>query len=181
MIKDKLLDKKSICHALLYSTENPQILIPIKGVIEDIHFEEDIPHYTIKLIKFYDGINFLKEHLYDKAFLLKHKGKPRPLLIPKKIKNTSELENWFNDESTYRFSIESSFVVKTKAEMMDLFNKIQEYVIIKHLRLIRDVTIRQSYDGPFKISSKVEFIERLRRMYGDKFNLNEFERYSDFI
>ena len=47
MIKDELIDKKSICHFLLYSTSNPEILIPAKGIVEDIHFEEDIPHYSI--------------------------------------------------------------------------------------------------------------------------------------
>jgi len=43
------------------------------------------------------------------------------------------------------------------------------------LRLIKDSTIRPLYEGPLKISSKVEYKERLRRMYGDKFNNDDFE------
>lgn len=181
MIKDKLLDKKSICHALLYSTANPNIIIPIKGIIEDIHFEEDIPHYSIKLLKFYDNIHFLKENFFDKPFLLKHKGKAKVIQIPKTIKTVPELQNWFIDDCKSRFCVESSFVVRTKIEMSDLFNKIEEYLLIKYLRIIRNSTIRPMYEGPLRISSKIEFKERLRRMYGDKFDNNSFDQYSDFI
>ena len=181
MIKDKLLDKKSICHALLYSTANPNIIIPIKGIIEDIHFEEDIPHYSIKLIKFYDNIHYLKENFFGKPFLLKHKSKAKTFIIPKKITTVPQLENWFIDECVHRFCVESSFVVRTKIEMAELFNKIEEFLIIKHLRLIRNSTIRPMYEGPLRIASKIEFKERLRRMYGDKFDNESFERYSEFI
>jgi hypothetical protein len=180
MIKGNLLDKKSICHALIYSTSSPEIMIPIKGIVEDIHFEEDIPKYSIKLIKFYDNINFLKENFIGKPFLLKHKAKPKSFQIPK-FKTVVELENWFIDECPHRFCIESTFVVRTKIEMTELFNKIEEYVLIKHLRIIRESSLRSLYQGPFKIQSKIEFKERLRRMYGDKFNGSDFDEYSDYI
>jgi hypothetical protein len=180
MIKDKLIDKRSICHSLLYSTSYPEILIPIKGVVEDIHFEEDIPHYSIKLIKFYDNIHFLKEHFIDKPFLLKHKSKPKSFQIPK-FKTVVELENWFIEECTHRFCVESPFVVRTKIEMVDLFNKIEDYLIIKKFRSIRESTIRPLYEGDLKISSKIEFTERLRRMYGDKMNSEKFDEFSNFI
>jgi len=180
MIKTELINKKSICHALLYSTSSPEIIIPIKGIVEDIHFEEDIPHYTIKLIKFYDHINFLKEHFYGKPFLLTHKGKPKAFHIPK-FSTVNELENWFIDECTHRFCVDSPFVVKSKIEMQDLFDKIEDYIFIKHLRLIRDSSMRGLYRGKVKITSKFEFKERLRRMYADKFTDDEFEEFSDFI
>jgi hypothetical protein len=181
MIEAELLNKRSICHALIASTNSPDILIPIKGVIEDIHFNDQIPYYDIKIIKFYDTIEFLKRHLYDRPFLLKYKGKSKGLVIPKKIKTASELETWFSEESVYRFCIESTFVTRTKNEMSELFNKIQEYLIIQNLRTIRTSTIRGLYEGPFKIASKIEFKERLRRMFGDRFTDEDFSRLSDSI
>lgn len=182
MIKTELLNKRSICHALLYSTSYPDVIIPIKGVIEDTHFEENIPHYTIKLIKFYDHINFLKEHFINKPFLLKYKHKPKAFLIPaKNSRNVVDLENWFIDECTHRFCVESSFVVRTKIDMTVLFNKIEDYLIIKHLRVIRNSSMRGLYEGNLKVSSKIEYKERLRRMYGDKFDGNDFEEFSEFI
>lgn len=181
MITTELLNKKSICHALIASTNSPEILIPVKGVIEDIHFNDQIPYYDIKIIKFYDNIDFLKRNLYDRPFLLKYKGKSKALSLSNKIKTASELENWFSSESTYRFCVESTFVVRTKNEMMDLFNKIQEYLIIQNLRAIRNSVMRPLYDGHFRINSKVEFNERLKRMFGDRFNDEEMSRLFDSI
>lgn len=180
MIRTNLLDKKSICHALLYSSNNPEIIIPIKGIIEDIHFDQDIPYYSIKLIKFYDNIVFLKDHFIDHPFLLKYKSKPNRFHIPK-VKTVAELEIWFSDECTHRFCVESTMVVRTKLEMAELFNKIQEYLYIKNLRNMREIGSRGLYEGPFKIPSKIEFKERLRRMWGDKFDSKGFDDFVDFI
>jgi hypothetical protein len=178
MIKSELLDKKSICHVIIYSSQDPETLIPIKGIVEDIHFNADIPFYSIKLIKFYDNINFLKENLYDRTFLLKYGEKPKRFQIPR-FKTVVELENWFIDECSHRFCVQSNFVCKTKGQMSGLFNKIQEYLIIKNLRVIKKSSIRGLYEGPLKIQSNVEFNERLKRAYSDKFNgdIDEFLSY----
>jgi hypothetical protein len=180
MIKTEILDKRSICHAIIYSTHDPETIIPIKGLVEDVHFHQDIPYYSIKLIKFYDNINFLKEHLYDKPFLLKYGDKPKRFSIPKK-KTVTELENWFIDECTHRFCIESNFVRRTKIEMVELFNKIEEYLIIKHLRIIKKSSMRSLYEGPVKIQSTIEFNERMKRAYGDKFNGNDADEFLSFV
>jgi hypothetical protein len=178
MIKSDLLDKKTICHAIIYSSQDPEIIIPIKGIVEDIHFNADIPYYSIKLIKFYDNINFLKEHLYDRTFLLKYGEKPKRFQIPK-FRTVAELETWFIDDCSHRFCIQSNFVCRTKLQMSDLFNKIQEYLILKNLRIIKKTSTRPLYEGHLKISSNIEFNERLRRAYGDKFegDIDEFLSY----
>jgi len=72
-------------------------------------------------------------------------------------------------------------VVRSKSEMVELFNKIQEYLIVKNLRSIRDTSIRPLYDGKLKIASKIEFRERLKRMIGDKFDQGEFDQFIEFI
>ena len=65
--------------------------------------------------------------------------------------------------------------------MIELFNKIEEYIIIKHLRSIRESSNRHLYSGPLKIQSKVEFAERFKRMYGDKFDKNSIDQYLNCI
>jgi hypothetical protein len=168
MIQTELLNKKTICHALISSTNSPEILIPIKAVIEDIHFSEDIPHYDLKVIKFYDGIDFLKKNILNRYFILGYKKKAKPVVFSKTIKSAAELENWFSDESTYRFCVESTFVVKSKEEMVSLFNKIQEFLIIQKFRSIRTSIMRPLYRGSLRIDSKVEFEQRIRRAFSDK-------------
>ena len=180
MIKSELIDKKSICHALLYSTRNPEVVIPIKGIVEDIHFNAEIPYYSIKLIKFYDNINFLKAHFIDQPFLLKYGDKQRTFTIPK-VNNVVELETWFLDECRHRFCVESNFVTRTKNEMSELFNKIEEYVIIKHLRSIKETSMRGLFEGPMKVSSFVEYNQRFKRAYNDKFTDNDIDEFLSFI
>jgi hypothetical protein len=181
MIKTDLLDKKSICHAIIYSSRDPETIIPIKGIIEDIHFQEDIPYYSIKLIKFYDNIHFLKEHFYEQPFLLKFNHKPKTFAIPK-FRTVNELESWFIDECTHRFCIESNFVTRTKIEMASLFNKIEEYLIIKHYRSIKKSTMRHLYEGPLKMQSGIEFNERMKRAFSDKFNnQDDIDEFLSFI
>ena len=101
-----------------------------------------------------------------------YKGKSKPLKIPK-FTTTAELETWFSDKTSYRFCVESNFVVKTKIEMLDLFHRIQEYIIYKELRSIRRTIMRSAYEGDLKLSSKIEFDERIRRAFGDKFKSEE--------
>ena len=181
MIKSKILDKRSICHALLSSTRNPEIIIPVKAVIDDVFFDENIPTYVLKIIKVYDNIHFLKEFLYDTPYLTNHKGKSKPLKIPK-FNTTAELEIWLSQKTTYRFCVESNFVVKTKIEMLDLFHRIQEYIIYKELRSIKRSIMRSSYTGPLKINSKIDYNERIKRAFGDKFkNKEDLDSFIDSI
>ena len=115
MIKSNLFDKKSLCHALLQSSSEPEILIPVKAIIEDIKLNEDTPLYLVRVIKFYDNIDFLKWGFYDSSFRTSFNLKiSRPLKIPKKINNIAQMEQWLGSESNYRFCVESNLVFKTK-------------------------------------------------------------------
>ena len=169
MIKVQILDKKSICHALLTSTSDPETIIPIKGVVDDVFFEEDIPVYSIRIIKFYDNIHFLKTNFIGKSFLTNYKGKPKPIAIPKEIKAIGEMENWLGEKSKYRFCVESNLVVRTKIEMMELFNRVQEYLILQKLRAIKKIVLRTPYEGPIKLNSTTEFDNRIQRAFSDLF------------
>jgi len=182
MIKIQILDKRSICHALLTSTHDPEIMIPIKGIIEEVYFEENIPVYSIRIIKFYDNIHFLKNHFIGKSFLTNYKGKPKPIYIPKEIKTTIEIENWLGENSKYRFCVESNLVVRTKNEMMQLFDRVAEYLILQKLRSIKKIVLRTPYNGPLKLNSSAEYSIRIERAFSDLFtSSDETKKFIDNI
>jgi len=170
MIKKEILDKRSLCHCLLNSTTDPQVIIPIKGVIEEVYFEEDIPVYSIRIIKFYDTINFLKANFIGKSFLTNYKGKPKPIQIPKSVRTVDDLNNWLGEQSKYRFCVDSNLTFKLKNEMFDLYQKIQEYLICQKLREVREILLRPSYKGPIRLNSKPEWDYRMERAFSDLFN-----------
>jgi hypothetical protein len=173
MIRTELFDKKSLCHALLQPSSDPDILIPVKAIIEDIHFDEDIPVYSIRVIKFYDSIDFLKYAFYEKSFITVVNRPARALKIPKHIRTLAQLEEWTGQNTKYRFCVESNLVSKSKADMIELFNKIQEYLICQKLRFIKRVSTRAIYEGPLKISSHSEFNNRIRRGFSDLFEAED--------
>jgi len=65
--------------------------------------------------------------------------------------------------------------------MSELFNKIEEYVIIKHLRSIKESSFRGMYEGPLKISSFVDFNQRFKRAYNDKFDEGDADEFLSYI
>ena len=60
MIQHKLFAKGEYCHALISTAANPNILFPVRGIIYDVKMDEYNPQYQLKIVKFYDDINFLK-------------------------------------------------------------------------------------------------------------------------
>jgi hypothetical protein len=179
MIKTEIFDKRSICHGFVSSTSRPDVLIPFKGVIEDIQFHEDFPRYSIKIIKFYDNIYFLKEFLGDGLYQQKFDSKPKPINIPSTIKTVPDLESWI---SSIRFVVETNFVVKTKNEMVEIFTKLQEYLITKAYREIQHFSVRPLLESPLRLESKVELKARIKRMYGDKFkSIEDLDSFLDCI
>lgn len=179
MITSNILDKKSICHGFISSTSKPDVLIPFKGIIEDIQFHENFPRYSIRIIKFYDNIYFLKEFLMDGFYQQKFEGKPKSITIPSAIKTVPDLESWI---VSCRFIVESNFVVKTKNEMVEIFTKLQEYLIAKAYREIQQFSVRSLLESPLKLESKVELKARIKRMYGDKFkSVEDLDSFLDCI
>ena len=166
MIKHKLIDKGSVAHALISSVHEPNILMPVKVIIKDIKFDEYNPLYLVKIIKFYDNINFLKKYFIDNSFPNAFGKKSRPFWIPKDIKNVQSLENYLNkEEGRFYIVVDSIYTVRYKNELNDIFNKIQDFLIQRNISELKGMSTRNFYSGNFKFSTNIEFFVNLRKMY----------------
>ena len=66
--------------------------------------------------------------------------------------------------------------------MIEIFTKLQEYLIAKAYREIQQFSVRSLLESPLKMESKVELKARIKRMYGDKFKSTEdLDSFLDFI
>jgi len=182
MINHRIFAKGEITHALLSSNSNPNILIPVKGVIKDVKYNEINPQYLIKVTKFYDTISFLKKYLFNMAFENKIGRRSRKLkLNAEDINSMEDLLEVFNseDESKYYFIVDSIMCVKLKADMVDLFSRIQDHLIERGFRESREKMIRTFYKGKYKLDSVNEFNVRLKRFLSDKFKSNDdFQKFT---
>ena len=75
MIKHKIFTKGEYVQALISTTQNPNVLIPIRGLIYDVKFDDVNPRYQLRIKKFYDNIVFLKANLFGGRFIRDFEGK----------------------------------------------------------------------------------------------------------
>jgi hypothetical protein len=165
MIKHKLIDKGSVAHALVSSVHEPNILIPVKVTIKDIKFDEYNPLYLVKIIKFYDNINFLKKYFIGNSFANSFGKKPRPFWIPKEVDTVQKLENYLNKENDrFYVVVDSIHTVRYKNELEEVFNKIQDFLIQRNISEFKEMSTRNFYTGKFNYNTNVEFFASLRNM-----------------
>lgn len=172
MIVHKLFPKGEQVYALLSSNVNPNILIPVKGIVKEVKFDDINPQYLIKIINFYDTIKYIKKYFFDIRFKNSlDRKQPRVLNLNRtEFKDVSELLERMNqpDEKKFYIVVDSIMCTRFKNEMMDLFNKIQDHLIEVRMREIREMTTRGFYKGRYSIDSYGNFNIRLRRFIGDK-------------
>ena len=169
MIKHKLIDKGSIAHALISPINEPNKFIPVKVVIKDVKFDEYNPLYLVKIVKFYDSIYFLKAYFMNNKFSNNFAKKSRTFWISNEIKTTEELQNYLEKEDKrFYVVVDSIHTTRYKNDMIDLFNKLQDFLINRNIQELQELTTRNSYSGFLKITSKTEFFVRLKRMISDK-------------
>lgn len=172
MINHKLYVKGESIYTLLISHSHPNILIPVKGIIKDVKYDEVNPEYLIKIIKFYDSADFLRMHFSKMSYVQKFDNKPRRLRFNEDNPLKSH-DDFFKDingkkERNFMIVVDSIMTVKNREDMFSLFNKVEDHVIEKTLRTLMQHVTRTSYRSRYRIPTYGEFFIRLRRFIGDK-------------
>lgn len=171
MIRHKIFSKGEKIHALISNTRHPHIVFPIYGTIHDVKFDEDIPRYQIKIIKFHDNIDFLKRYLFGMKFSKDFTGKTTNFNLSRKnYKSMKEFQEHIDSKwESYMISVDSISCVKTKSEIIDLFNNIQDFLIEKNIKDIFELASRSVYSsGKYHYQSRGVFSAHLKKFLGDR-------------
>ena len=182
----RIFNKGQFVYCLLASHTNPNILLPVKGVILDSKWDPVNPLYQIRIIKLYDNMKFLKQHFFGMNFRHEFENRARKMILrAEDFKTTKVLEDRLNDKDRERFYvvIESVMCTKTKIGLSGLFEKVQFYMISKNLKEIRDISARPFFKGPFSLDSVKEFDARYKKGWADKFERNalDINKYLDSL
>lgn len=174
MINHKLFAKGEKIHALISTTQQPNVLIPVRAIIYDVKFDDINPQYQIKILKFYDQIYFLKQNLFGGRFIKDFEG--RDTKINLKRENYSQVKQLedevFNGEhwKKYMIVVDSVFCTRTQAEQTELFNKLQTFHVELKLKEIYELTNRSVYSkGQYYFHTKGEYIKALEKFLGDRY------------
>ncbi len=174
MIKHKLFSKGEQVQALISTTQQPNILIPVRATIYDVKFDDVNPQYQIRVKKFYDNVYFLKKNIFGGRFIKNFEGKDTKLNVKRAGYSTvKDIEdNLFNGEKwkNYLIVVDSVFCTKTRAEQVELFNNIQTFQIQTCIKELYELTNRTSYSkGEFFYNSQGEFVASLKKFLGDRY------------
>ena len=173
MIKHKLFSKGEQVQALISTTQQPNVLIPVRATIYDVKFDDTNPQYQIRIKKFYDNAYFLKKNIFGGRFIKNFEGKDTKINVKRAGYSTvKEIEdNLFNGDKwkNYLITVDSVFCTKTLSEQIKLFNNIQTFQIEMCMKELYELSNRATYSsGEFFYNSQGEFVASLKKFLGNR-------------
>ena len=174
MIKHKLFAKGETIHALISTTQNPNILFPVRATIYDVKFDDINPQYQIRIKKLYDNIYFLKHYMFGGRFIKDFTNKDTKINVKREgYTNTKQVEDELfngNNWKSYLLLVDSVFCVKTRDEQIQLFNNINTFHIQMKLKELYELTNRSTYSkGQFYFHTKGEYIKSIEKFLGERY------------
>lgn len=178
MIHHRLFPKGEYCHALISSRSNPNVLFQVRGLIYDVKMDEFNPQYRIKIVRFYDDINFLKQNLFGQKFQRDFKNRDAYFRFKRDNFDTRESfeQHITNHKSWDKYTIvaDSIMCTKTEADSTQMLNQINTFLIEKHIKEIYEIASRTTYrKGEMYFKNKEEFKLAVKRFLKDKIEVTD--------
>lgn len=174
MIKHRLFNKGELVYTYIISTSDPFLMIPVKGRIMEVRYNELNPKYRIKILKFYDSLTYLKKSLPNVRIQGRFNDKPRKLKISKEILEKNEintvaaLEAFMGKSVIYYLVVDSLFCFKKRHQMETYFDKFMDHFIEINMQNLKTLMVRGSYKGTYRVDSPGNFKVRFKKFIGDK-------------
>lgn len=178
MIHHRLFPKGEYCHALISSRSNPNVLFQVRGLIYDVKMDEFNPQYRIKIIRFYDDINFLKQNLFGHKFQRDFKNRDAYFRFKRDNFDTREEfeQHITNHKSWDKYTVvaDSIMCTKTEADSTQMLNQVNTFLIEKHIKEIYEIASRTTYrKGDLYFRNKEEFKLAVKRFLKDKMEVTD--------
>lgn len=178
MIHHRVFPKGEYCHALISSRSNPNILFQVRGLIYDVKMDEFNPQYRLKIVRFYDDINFLKQNLFGYKFQRDFKNRDCYFRFKREHFDTrEEFEQHITTHKSwdkYTVVADSIMCTKTEADSTQMLNQINTFLIEKHIKDIYEIASRTTYRrGELYFRNKEEFKLSVKRFLKGKLEVTD--------
>lgn len=173
MIKHKLFSRGEYVYALLSDAQNPEYMFVIKGLIYDTKYDDISPTYQLKIIEFFDDIDFLKRYFFQSSFKKDlNASRYTRINLKRNIYKTKEDllqavggQNW----KSYLVVVDSIYCTNTQHEIFELLRKLQDFMIEKRLKEIYELSNRFIYNkGQYYFQTRGLYEIALKNFLGDK-------------
>lgn len=180
MIKHELFGVGETRYALFHNPSDVDIIFPVKIRIKDVKADLDNPLYKCEILSFYDTFSFVSENYPEcnvKYYFNDRTRKNR--LLSCDFKDMDELQSLLSNER-HHIILESINVYKFKSEMLDVYKNVTDFLFVKYLRHIGELTTRKTYQGVYKNSSWKDFFVRVRKMQ-DGLDPEQMKKLEEYI
>lgn len=171
MIRNRVYNKGETVYALISSTGKYNVLFPVKCIIHDVKHGDSIVEYQVRLIKFYDDVYFLKRYLFHTKFTRSFdSGVTRWRMKRSNFKTSGDFQNHLDENGhNYMITVDGPMVCKRRHEMIELFNKIQDFFVERTISDLYNLTHRSTYsEGTYHYESKGVFKAHLTKFLGER-------------
>lgn len=171
MIRHQLFSKGETVYALLSNFRHPNIVFPVKCIIYDVKFDALMPQYQVKIISFFDDVAFLKRYFFGLTFKGNFNDKQVKINLKRKLySNVEDLEKHFAEKwESYLMVVDSVFCVKTKVELNELFNSLQDFFVEKTIKELYELSNRKVYSkGQYYYHTRGEFEASIKKFLADR-------------
>lgn len=140
---ERIISIGSSVYALIFSIDEPEILIPVRADVMDIDFKTGIPIYYIRISWFYCSKTIWQRYFVNGTFISTD-SRTRKLdsMLIRDCKTTTEL---LEAVSNHRFQVYSPFIFRKKAEMVERYSSISLHMVIKNFHKIRDILTNSEF------------------------------------
>jgi hypothetical protein len=172
MIRHRLFTKGEQINVLISNNRYSNIVFPVKAIIHDVEFNDKMPRYQVRILKFYDDIDFLKRYMFDMKFEKNfiNGGVTTFRIARSKISSIKEFQNYIDVKwESYLIVVDSVMCVKTYDEIIKLYNSIQDFLVEKTIKDLYELTNRSTYStGKYHYKSKGIFEAHIKKFLGDR-------------
>ena len=133
----------------------------------------------------YDDVAFIKRFLVKGRTIRNFEGKDTRYKFNRSSFKTIDefVDKIYNGDNweVYLTVVDSVYCCKTRKEQIDFFNKIQTFLIQKHLKEVFDMATRKEYrTGRFYYHTIHEFKNAIKKFFGERAP-KEDKWYKDFL
>lgn len=173
MIKHKLFSRGEYVYALLSDAQNPEYMFVVKGLIYDTKYDDISPLYQLKIVEFFDDIDFLKRFFFQSSFKKDlNASKYTRINLKRDLYKTREdlLQavggpNW----KSYLVVVDSIYCASTQHEIFELLRKLQDFMIEKRLKEIYELSNRFIYNkGQYYFQTRGLYEIAIKNFLGDR-------------
>ena len=162
------------CYALLTSSYDAEMLLPVKIVLLEKYSIHDRMTYKVKIREIFESnFELLKEHLAGFKVSANLKSENKIVLIKKSdletVKEISGLMEFIKDKE---FFLEENYITMDKDGLYDLYDRFVKYLINYHYRRLYQIMSRSFLaNRPVFENQKEMFKRRINKIgFGDMFD-----------